>query len=202
MSPYPSQTDLDDIIRTARRLIEQRGVQALSLGKLAAELGIKAPSLYNHIESKNALLQAVIVGTYLDLFAAYDEALANSGPDPMEQLLNLSRAQRRFAHANPNAYMLAYAAQNPALRANPDLLLQRALSIQSIMSEISGEENALAALRGALAITHGFITLELNGQFRRGGDLPAAFDAVVLAYLNGWVTFPGSRPARRQGGTP
>ncbi len=28
--------------------------------------------------------------------------------------------------------------------------------------------------------------LELNGQFRRGGDLGAAFEAAIAAYLAGW----------------
>lgn len=186
MSPYPSQTDISGILDVARQLIEQNGVEALSLGKIAGKLGIKAPSLYNHIESKNALLQAVVEQTYLAMFAAYDEALRQSTADPTEQLLNLSRAQRRFAHANPNCYMLAYTTQNPDLRADPDMLLKQAVSIQKIMAQISGEANSLAALRGSLALTHGFITLELNGQFRRGGDLSETFDQIIRAYLAGW----------------
>ena len=186
MSPYPSQTDLTGIIGAARRLIEQDGVDSLSLSKIAAELGIKAPSLYNHIESKNALLHAVIEQTYLDMFNAYTDALHNSSADPADQLLHLSRAQRRFAHANPNAYMLAYGTQNPDMRADPEMLLKRAVEIQEIIARISGTEHSLAALRGSLALTHGFITLELNGQFRRGGDLSETFDQVVRAYLAGW----------------
>ena len=59
MSPYPSQTNSKTVIETARILIEHEGVEALSLGKIAAELGIKAPSLYRHIKNKHALLQAV-----------------------------------------------------------------------------------------------------------------------------------------------
>lgn len=186
MSPYPSQTDLPGIIEAARQLIEQDGVERLSLSKIASELGIKAPSLYNHIESKNDLLHAVIEQTYLSMFTAYDEALESSSEDPAEQLLNLSRAQRRFAHANPNTYMLAYSTQNPELRADPYLLLKQAIAIQKIMAQISGEENSLAALRGSLALTHGFISLELNGQFRRGGDLAETFDQIIRAYLAGW----------------
>ena len=64
--------------------------------------------------------------------------------------------------------------------------LQRAISIQQIMMQISGEENSLTALRGVLALIHGFISLELNGQFRRGGDLSEAIDSIILAYLRGW----------------
>jgi len=186
MSPYPVQTDRKTIIETARMLIERDGVEYLSLGNVASELGIKAPSLYRHIESKSALLQAVIEHTYLSLFSAYDEALENASEDPAEQLLKLVLAQYNFAHTNPNTYMLAYAAQNPDLRADPQMLLERAITVQKIIVQISGEEKSLPALRGLLAVTHGYIMLELNGQFQRGGDLSLTFEEIVKAYLQGW----------------
>ena len=188
MSPYPVQTDRDTIIKIARKLIERDGLDGLSLGSVANMLGIKAPSLYRHIESKGALLHAVIENTYQDLFNAYDEAVAHSSDNPEEQLISLARAQHVFAHANPNAYMLAYEVKDPQIRADPNLLLRRAVIIQKIMSKISGEEKSLVALRGLLAIGHGFIILELNGQFQRGGDLSFAFEEAIRAYLRGWRT--------------
>jgi len=186
MSPYPVQTDRKTIVETASALIEQEGVENLSLAKLASHLGIKAPSLYRYIANKEALLYAVIELTYLSLFEAYDDALVSASDDPVDQLIKLSHAHRSFAHANPNTYLLAYTTPNPELPTNPNLLLERAISIQGIMKQISGEENSLTALRGVLVLIHGFISLELNGQFRRGGDLGETFDAIVLAYLRGW----------------
>ena len=186
MSPYPVQTDRETIIETARAMIERDGVESLSLGKLASELGIKAPSLYRHIASKNAMLQAVIEQTYMNLFHAYDDALENESDNPQDQIIKLSQAHRSFAHENPNTYTLAYTAQHPDLRTNPDTLLERALSIQQIITKISGQENSLPALRGLLALVHGYIMLELNEQLQRGGDLSATFDAVIHAYLQGW----------------
>jgi len=186
MSPYPVQTDRKTIVETAFDLIEQEGVENLSLAKLASQLGIKAPSLYRHIANKDALLQAVIELTYLRLFEAYDAALVSANDDSTDQLIKLSHAHRSFGHENPSTYILAYTTSNPELPSNPDMLLERAISIQQIMMQISGEENSLTALRGVLALIHGFISLELNGQFRRGGDLAATFDEVIHAYLRGW----------------
>lgn len=186
MSPYPVQTNRETIIEIARALIESDGVESLSLSNLASALGIKAPSLYRHIKNKNALLNAVIEQTYVKLFQAYDEALENTGDDPTEKLLGLARAQHTFAHANPNTYMLAYAAQDPELRADPKMLLERAIAIQKIITQISGEQRSLTALRGLLALVHGFIMLELNGQLQRGGDLSLTLEETVRAYLHGW----------------
>ena len=186
MSPYPAQTDREAIVETARRLIERDGIDALSLALLASELGIKPPSLYRHVRNKTALLQAVIEQTYRRLFQAYQEALSSMSEDPEERLLALFHAHRAFAHANPNTYFLAYTATDPALRTDPGYLEGQAVPIQQIMARISGEDQSLAALRGALALVHGFVMLELKNQLQRGGDLSAAFDDAVKAYLRGW----------------
>lgn len=186
MSPYPLRTDRRTIINTARILIEREGIEHLSLAKLANEVGIKAPSLYNHISNKDSLLHAVIEETYLQLFAAYDEALQNSGPSAEEKLLTILDAHYQFAKDNPRAYVLAYTAADEKQLSNPDMLLQQAIRIQTIIKEITGESNSLTALRGLLAIVHGFVMLELNGQLRRGGDLQQTLQDAVRAYLRGW----------------
>jgi len=187
MSPYPAQTDRNAIIDAARELIELHGAEQLSLGKVAAALGIKAPSLYGHIKNKNALIQAVVEQTYRDLFDAYDRVLSASGSNPFDNMINLSKTHRQFAHAHPNTYMLAYTVQDPDSRANPEMLLERALALQKIIAQISGEADSLAALRGSLAFVHGFVMLELNGQLRRGGNLDEMFEKGLKAYLKGWT---------------
>ena len=64
--------------------------------------------------------------------------------------------------------------------------MQMVLPIQAVMAEISGQERSLAALRGALALVHGFVMLELTNQLRRGGSLEEAFTESAAAYLRGW----------------
>jgi TetR/AcrR family transcriptional regulator, tetracycline repressor protein len=48
--------DRDLVVRTALRLLDQDGLDRLSLRRLAAELQVKAPALYWHFESKRALM--------------------------------------------------------------------------------------------------------------------------------------------------
>jgi hypothetical protein len=45
---------------------------------------------------------------------------------------------------------------------------------------------SLAALRGLLALVHGFVMLEMNNQLRRSGSLEEAFTQSAAAYLRGW----------------
>ena len=189
--PYPNQVSKESIVQRASELIEEAGVDALSLSKLAATLGVKAPSLYRHIGNKNQLLQEVNLLTLQNLFAAMQQAIEqpNDDPndDPQEQMKALCIAYRRFAHQHAQLYFLAYTHKAEGLRPDEDLLVKMIMPIQILMAQICGDANALTALRGALALMHGFVMLELNEQLQRGGDLEAAYIQSFEAYLRGWT---------------
>jgi AcrR family transcriptional regulator len=75
------------VIRTAGlRLIFEQGFEAMSLRRLAAEVGLQPASLYNHIRTKQDLLFGLIHEHMLALLAQTDQALAAAGPDPMQRL--------------------------------------------------------------------------------------------------------------------
>lgn len=184
--PYPSQIDLPTIIEAASAIIEREGEEALSLGGLAKQLGVKAPSLYRYVDGKDALYRAVNTRTVERLITAL-EAVANTAPDaPIERLVAICEGYREFALAHPALYMLALTNTVDAQRPDEAYMESLALPLQEAMAALSGEAPSLAALRGAMALVHGFVTLELAGQYRRGGDLQAAFRASVRAYLRGW----------------
>ncbi len=191
MSPYPAQVDQASIVEKARELIEQDGADNLTLAKLAAAFNIKAPSLYKHIASRAQLLKAVNTVTAHRLKSVMD-GVRDAGLNRRETLYAVSNAYRAFALANPASYMLLYA--NLAVDARPDKQLMESIAIP--LQQLVGTEipagYSLEALRGALALLHGFVTLELNGQFQRGGDLEQAFQGSIRAYFNGWANQPES----------
>ncbi|MFJ8822193.1 TetR/AcrR family transcriptional regulator [Streptomyces sp. NPDC102467] len=49
----------DRIVDTARALVDAEGLAAVSTRRLAAELGVSGPSLYNHFGTKDQILEAV-----------------------------------------------------------------------------------------------------------------------------------------------
>lgn len=51
----------EEIFETAAQLFGERGFNAVSMRDLAEALGIKAASLYNHIDSKQELLSTIII---------------------------------------------------------------------------------------------------------------------------------------------
>jgi AcrR family transcriptional regulator len=186
MTPYPAQIHRDTLVQTARQIIETEGLDRLSLGRLAQALGVKAPSLYHHVQNKTDLLLAVNTLTLLDLVGAMQTAIAAASHDPRDRLRAMANAYRAYAHAHPVAYSLLYSSTEPALYPDAQLSEALALPLQELMAALTGPEAALDALRGAWALLHGFVTLELSGQFRRGGSLEESWARSLEAYLAGW----------------
>jgi AcrR family transcriptional regulator len=190
--PYPSQVNPDTIVASARELIEHEGFDQLSLGRLAESLGVKAPSLYRYFDGKNALLRAVNSATGASLISAVRSAVDSTAGNPEARVMALAKEYRVFAHAHPITYALMYSNLSPDAQSDPQEAELQVLPLQALMAQLSGEANSLAAIRSALALIHGFVMLELTGNFRRGGDLDAAFEQSVQALIYGWKDRSGT----------
>jgi AcrR family transcriptional regulator len=95
------QLTRDRIVRTATELIEREGSEALSMRRVAAELGVAVMSLYNHLPSKAALLDAVAERILGDMIVADDPAA-----DWTERARSLVHAFRKVAREHPRSITL------------------------------------------------------------------------------------------------
>ncbi|QKT08740.1 TetR/AcrR family transcriptional regulator C-terminal domain-containing protein [Gordonia sp. X0973] len=57
--PYPSRTDQASIVSAALEVLDERGLDDVTLRAIADRLGIRQPALYHHFANKGALLDAV-----------------------------------------------------------------------------------------------------------------------------------------------
>jgi AcrR family transcriptional regulator len=58
--------DRDEILQTALRLVDQHGLEALSLRSLASELKVTPAAVHWHVRSKDELLKAVVNAVFTD----------------------------------------------------------------------------------------------------------------------------------------
>jgi len=182
--PYPSQINHDLIVETARTIIEEQGIDAVTLRVVADTLGVKAPSLYRYFKNKNAMLLAMNEITSRELVDAMMVA-SDSDVPLVERLLNLARAYRQYAHQHPVCYELSMSS-NADIKPDFETQVQLVLPLQALFAQLVDEEDSLAALRGAYAFLHGWVSLEIGQQLRRGGDLNAQFEQSFRAFLAGW----------------
>jgi AcrR family transcriptional regulator len=154
-----------EIVTAARQLLEERGASGLSMRMLAKRLGIRAPSLYKHFESREAIEAALISIGFEEQAALFEEALESS-PQP---LVAMADAYRGYAQRNPQLYRLMY-----------DRTLNRSLLVPG--AEEAAAAPALRAAggdedlaRATWAFAHGMTVLELNDRFSDRSDPDVAW---------------------------
>ena len=87
--------NLDRVLGTAIALADKDGLAALSMRKLGQELKVEAMSLYNYVDSKEALLDAII-----DRVIA-ETAISGEQTDWKEVLRERAKTMRAVFHRHP-----------------------------------------------------------------------------------------------------
>jgi AcrR family transcriptional regulator len=154
--------------RVAGDILEHEGWGAVTMRRVADQMGMRAPSLYKHIRDKDELRSALIAGGIEDL----GRALAAAGPD----LEALAAAYRRWALARPHLYELATSGRLDRSRL-PEGLEDRAA--EPLWTAAGEDENRARAIWAA---AHGLAVLEISGRFPDGADVDAAWAAMVAAF--------------------
>jgi AcrR family transcriptional regulator len=174
----------DEVVAAARRLLEEEGAGALTMRRLAEQLGIKAPSLYKHLPDK-AALEAAIIATGLEEAAArFEQAVdsATTGGDAAGEgaaaISALAAAYREFALAHPHLYRLMHNGPLPR-RHLPAGVEDRAAAP---VLRVAGSR---ARARALWAFAHGMVMLELDQRFPADADLDAAWEAGITAFQTG-----------------
>src|SRR3954452_3171061 len=140
-----------DIVAAARAVLEREGPDALTMRRVADEMGIRAPSLYKHLPHKVALESAIIADGFREAAAAF-EAATEGADDPLTAFVG---AYRTFASAHPHLYRLM--TERPLLREHlPAALEDRAAA--PLLRALGGPARA----RAAWAFIHGMTILELD----------------------------------------
>src|SRR5438128_552207 len=85
-----NNTKREIIILQAAKLFKEKGYKAASMRELAALLGVEAASLYNHIEGKNDLLNAICMNVATRYTSHIDE-LENQKSPAIEKFEKLVR---------------------------------------------------------------------------------------------------------------
>lgn len=175
--PTPARTTQAAIVRAARRLVEADGPDALTMQAVAEAVGVRAPSLYKRVRSRADLLRLVVEDVATDLTATLDDVRA--GRDPAADLHDLAVAVRGFARRNPVGYALLFAPLPDDAQPDVELLAQVSGAVLRTTEGLVGSDHALEAARTVVAWAHGFISMELAGAFRLGGDLDEAYTAGI-----------------------
>jgi len=166
------------VIEAAATIADTDGLQNVTFARLAATLSIKPPSLYNHVENLEALLDGLAqLGLQTLLERTHRTAIGLSGFDALKAVASV---QRVYAKEHPGLYMAtlrnvhSYSAQTQQIA---ESYLSTVLAILRGYS-LEGEK-ALHAVRCIRSGLQGFIHLEINGGFGMQLDNDISFDTLL-----------------------
>jgi AcrR family transcriptional regulator len=170
-----------ELVRAALDLLESEGPGALTMRHLADAVGIRAPSIYKHLDGKSALEVALVEDGLFWMGDALHDALGDPGPDgPVASLL---AAYRSEASLRPNLYRLTTSSAFP----RADLLEGLEDWTGEPFFLVTGEPHRAQAL---WAFAHGTVILELDDRFFDGSDLDLTWQAGAASF--GGTTAPST----------
>lgn len=183
-----SPLDRPAVVTAAAILVDEAGIDALNLSRLAETLGVTQPALYKHVDSAAHLLGELALLARRELHAALVDAAVGRERDAA--LAAAAAAWRDFALAHPGLYaatdrapLAGEVAQEEAVRRIVAVLARIATSYGVPDADA---DVAAWALRSAL---HGFAVLEAERGHPEGVDLDRCFDrltGLLAAGLAGW----------------
>ena len=186
----------ENLVRAAEDVLQEEGLAALSLRRIAREVGVAPSAVYNHFENREALLASVAADGYRAI-TNLELTAYNSSDAPHIVVRRLVLDYLQFAARNPELYRLMFSAEMVAYRSNPELDEAGDSSFGLSVNWWYGEgtyDSSKSATEYPLALSiwsflHGICSLIIDGLVTIDLEDRAAVDALgdsmISLYLAG-----------------
>ncbi|EMD23367.1 Transcriptional regulator, TetR family [Amycolatopsis azurea DSM 43854] len=181
------------LLDRAGELISADGPKALSLRKLAADVGTSTTAVYSLFGGKTDLVGALFVEGFRR-FGLRMSGVSRTG-DPVEDLVRLGVAYRESALADPHLYAIMFTKSVPGFEPAEETSGQaratmapledtiRAAVADGVFLDVPPEVVTVACW----GFVHGLVSLELNGNLPEEFTVSAAYETALRANASGWL---------------
>lgn len=167
------------VVAGAAALADEVGLANVTMGRLAERLGVRAPSLYKHVDGQADLNRRIATLALTELGDELRDALqGRAGRDALDAA---ARTLRAFALQRPGRYA-ATTRMDPSGPDDP-LVAAGERVLDSLAAVLAGYEidpaETLHAMRGLRSLLHGFALIEAAGGFQMDADVDESFAWLV-----------------------
>jgi AcrR family transcriptional regulator len=186
----------DKVVALAADVVDDVGVERLTLAAVAERAGVALPSLYKHVSGIDGLHRDLSVLALRELVGELTRAAA--GKAGRDALVALADAMRDYARRHPGRYAASAKAPDPDDDEHAALSNDAVTLVVDVLAayRIAGTD-AIDAVRAVRAAVHGFVALEAAGGFRMAQDLDASYhrliDALDVAFTTWAKTSKGTK---------
>ncbi|MCJ8239646.1 TetR/AcrR family transcriptional regulator [Peteryoungia algae] len=165
------------LIDTGLTMLEEHGLEGLTLRKLAARVGVSHAAPEHHFPSLRHLMTAFAVEGFRQFAASMRSAMAVAPDDPAGQLRAASRGYLAFASSRPHLFRLMFTASRldwddpaigPTASAAHAVLVEISVPVAKRM-KLDTPEGRAAVEQLVWSQIHGHAHLMIDGKLQQGG---------------------------------
>src|ERR1700674_4639646 len=193
------------LIDAALALVEEGGIEAVSVREAARRAGVSPGAPFRHFESRDALMTAVAEEAQRRFRAEIDAALAEVPPgDPLARFRKLGLAYLRWAMRNPAHFEIIssgrffdYDKATGLSQDNAELIgmTERLLADAFGKGQLRVPDLKRVQIAGR-ALVYGFARMNIDGHLPRWGvaeaDAERTAEAILDLFIEGISTRPGT----------
>ena len=163
------------LVEAAVRMIQDEGVQALTLRGVGSRLGVSRTALYRHFEDKEALLARVAAEGFRRFHEALAASVARAAKRHADPMPAMAAAYMHFARSHPSHYQTMFSGVLTDWKKCPDLLSHAEAAFNVLLDTIRSEQqqgrigpgNPIELAEITWALSHGIATLGMARHLQR-----------------------------------
>ena len=163
------------LVETAVGMIQDAGVQALTLRGVGLRLGVSRTALYRHFDDKEALLARVASEGFKRFREALSASVARAAKRHADPMPAMAAAYIHFARSNPSHYQTMFSGVLADWGGHPELSLHAEAAFNVLLDAIRREQqqgrigpgNPVELAEITWALSHGIATLGMARQLQR-----------------------------------
>ena len=175
------------ILDSARAIMREEGVTALTMQELARRMGMRAPSLYNYFSGKMEIYDTLFRLGF-KLWGEIVKKAAQESTGFQDEMNRIIEGYMTFALDNPELYQLCFERPVPGFVPSPEslavsfgILSYSRGRVEQFMHELNTSLTSEQIINLVIAVSHGLTAMHLAnephlplGQGRFGSLIPAA----------------------------
>lgn len=172
------------IVMAAADIADLFGLEKITLAAVADRLGVRTPSLYNHIGGLSELRNEMAIWGTNQLMAKISTAAI--GKAKKDAVLAVAAAYRSFAHQHPGLYRAIVSSPDRDCLGLKTAIVNMMTVIKTVLEPYNLVENDQThAVRGLRSLMHGFVSLEAAGWFASPVGREESYNQLINTFING-----------------